>query len=58
MKAEDMVLVSVDDHVIEPAHLFNGRLPASTPTPHPGSSLAPTEPWPGGTRGSRSRTPL
>ena len=27
MKAEDMVLVSVDDHVIEPAHLFNGRLP-------------------------------
>jgi hypothetical protein len=28
MKAEDMVLVSVDDHVIEPAHLFNGRLPA------------------------------
>jgi len=28
MKAEDMVLVSVDDHVIEPAHLFSGRLPA------------------------------
>ncbi|MCL2582094.1 MAG: amidohydrolase [Streptosporangiales bacterium] len=28
MKIEDMVLVSTDDHVIEPPHLFDGRLPA------------------------------
>ena len=28
MKAEDMVLVSVDDHVVEPGHLFEGRVPA------------------------------
>ena len=28
MKIEDMVLVSVDDHVVEPPHLFVGRLPA------------------------------
>jgi predicted TIM-barrel fold metal-dependent hydrolase len=28
MKLEDMILVSSDDHVIEPAHLFEGRLPA------------------------------
>jgi predicted TIM-barrel fold metal-dependent hydrolase len=28
MKAEDLILVSVDDHVIEPAHLFEGRVPA------------------------------
>ena len=28
MKLNDMVLVSVDDHVVEPPHLFQGRLPA------------------------------
>ena len=28
MNSNDMVLVSVDDHVVEPPHLFEGRLPA------------------------------
>ena len=28
MKAEDLILVSVDDHVVEPPHLFDGRLAA------------------------------
>jgi predicted TIM-barrel fold metal-dependent hydrolase len=28
MKTEDMILVSVDDHLVEPAGLFDGRLPA------------------------------
>lgn len=28
MHIDDMILVSVDDHVIEPAHIFEGRLPA------------------------------
>jgi predicted TIM-barrel fold metal-dependent hydrolase len=28
MELNDIVLVSVDDHVIEPPHLFEGRLPA------------------------------
>jgi predicted TIM-barrel fold metal-dependent hydrolase len=28
MELNDMVLVSVDDHVVEPPHLFEGRLPA------------------------------
>lgn len=28
MDIKDMVLVSVDDHVVEPAHMFEGRLPA------------------------------
>ena len=28
MKLEDMVLVSVDDHVVEPPDLFEGRLPS------------------------------
>ena len=28
MRIEDMVLVSVDDHVVEPPDLFKGRLPA------------------------------
>ena len=28
MHAEDMILVSVDDHLVEPPDLFDGRLPA------------------------------
>ncbi|WP_068154787.1 amidohydrolase family protein [Rhodococcus phenolicus] len=28
MHTDEMILVSVDDHVIEPPHLFDGRLPA------------------------------
>jgi len=28
MKAEDLILISVDDHVIEPPDLFDGRLPS------------------------------
>ena len=27
MNIDDMILVSVDDHVIEPAHLFEDRVP-------------------------------
>lgn len=27
MDHNDLILVSVDDHVIEPAHIFDGRLP-------------------------------
>ena len=27
MKVDELILVSVDDHVIEPAHLFEGRVP-------------------------------
>ena len=29
MRREDMILVSIDDHIIEPADLFKGRLPAA-----------------------------
>ena len=28
MRAEDLILVSVDDRVIEPPNMFDGRLPA------------------------------
>ena len=28
MNARDLILVSVDDHLVEPPHLFEGRLPA------------------------------
>ena len=28
MKADDLILVSVDDHLVEPPGLFDGRLPA------------------------------
>ncbi|HWC39291.1 MAG TPA: hypothetical protein VG476_12210, partial [Acidimicrobiales bacterium] len=28
MQTEDLILVSVDDHVVEPPTMFEGRLPA------------------------------
>ena len=28
MQVEDMIFISVDDHLVEPPHLFEGRLPA------------------------------
>jgi len=28
MKADDLILVSVDDHLVEPPHMFEGRVPA------------------------------
>ena len=28
MSVDDMIFISVDDHVVEPPHLFDGRLPA------------------------------
>ncbi len=38
MRLEDMILVSVDDHVVEPPDLFEGRLSASTRTSRRSSS--------------------
>ena len=29
MQVDDLILVSVDDHVVEPPHLFEGRLSAA-----------------------------
>jgi predicted TIM-barrel fold metal-dependent hydrolase len=29
MRADELILVSVDDHLVEPPHLFEGRLPAA-----------------------------
>ena len=28
MRVEDMIFISVDDHLVEPPHMFEGRLPA------------------------------
>src|SRR4051812_30235548 len=28
MRADDLILISVDDHLVEPPHMFEGRLPA------------------------------
>ena len=28
MQAEDLVMISVDDHLVEPPHMFDGRIPA------------------------------
>ena len=29
MRPDDLIMVSVDDHVVEPPTMFDGRLPAS-----------------------------
>ena len=29
MRADDMIMISVDDHLVEPPDLFAGRLPAA-----------------------------
>ena len=29
MKIDDMVFISVDDHVVEPADMFDGRMPSA-----------------------------
>ncbi len=29
MRADDMIMVSVDDHLVEPPDMFEGRLPAA-----------------------------
>jgi hypothetical protein len=36
LRADDLILVSVDDHVIEPPHMFEGRLPAKHVAGAPG----------------------
>ena len=28
MNVNDMIFISVDDHVVEPPHMFDGRMPA------------------------------
>ena len=30
MNVDGMIFISVDDHVVEPPHLFEGRIPRST----------------------------
>lgn len=42
MKLEDLVLVRMDDHVVEPPHVFEGGSRRNTPTPRsqPSSALA------------------
>ena len=50
MRAEDMILVSVDDHVVEPPDLFEGGLPPSGPTRPRRSSTKTTGPTTGSTR--------
>ena len=57
MNIDDMILVSVDDHVIEPAHMFEGGCDEVRRTTHPASSAATTARWPGATTARRSSTP-
>ena len=38
-------LVSVDDHLVEPPHLFDGRLPARLPGPGAAASRSTTPAW-------------
>ena len=34
MQMEDMVIASVDDHIVEPPDMFQGHLPADVVQPH------------------------
>jgi hypothetical protein len=47
VRTEDLILVSVDDHVIEPPGMFDGLLPAryQDKGPHPGPSDDGTDFW-------------
>ena len=57
MNVEDLILVSVDDHVVEPPDMFDDHLPAKYARPgaqgHPDRGRATTS---GSTRARRSRT--
>ena len=37
MKVDDLILVSIDDHVIEPPDMFEGHVPAKLATGRPRS---------------------
>lgn len=52
MNKDDMILISVDDHIIEPPNMFKNHLPAKYRDEAPGSCTTRTGP----TRGS-SATP-
>ena len=56
MRTEDMILVSVDDHVIEPRGMFDGLLPAKYQDKAPSWSAATTAPTSGSTTATRSPT--
>ena len=57
MRLDDMVLVSVDDHVVEPPDMFDGRLPAEYADVAPACRHArTTAPTCGRTRAARSPT--
>ena len=42
MDADDMILISVDDHLVEPPDLFDGHMPAQVRATGPRRSCAPT----------------
>ena len=58
MDINDMVLVSVDDHVVEPPDLFKDRLPKKYVDLAPNSSPKRTGPTSGAMRAPRSATSL
>ena len=41
MHADDLIMVSVDDHLVEPPNLFEGRLPARFQDRAPSVQAAP-----------------
>ena len=57
MRTEDMILVSVDDHVVEPPDMFDGHLPAKyKDAGAQGRSRPTTATTSGSTRARSSRT--
>lgn len=47
MNKDDMILVSVDDHIVEPPDMFRNHLPKSTWMRRHGWSTTPTAVTPG-----------
>ncbi len=57
MNTDDLILVSVDDHVVEPPDMFDGHIPARfTETKLRKSSPSPTAPTPGSSKDRRRPT--
>ncbi|MBL7500850.1 hypothetical protein I6A84_15590 [Frankia sp. CNm7] len=43
MNVEDLILISVDDHLVEPPNMFEGRLPARFDSVNPAAVLSASD---------------
>jgi len=56
MELDDLILVSVDDHVVEPPEMFAGRLPAKFADQFPVVDRRDDGPRSGASTGRKRRT--